>query len=92
MLKLILLSSDRVNIGRFIKVAEIVKNGFNNTSITATKKASNMAISVSRFIIIHKPRCHIIHNYCYYTISVFVKVVKVLVNNREIMLCIPKLR
>ena len=60
MLKLILLSSDRVNIGRFMKVAEIVKKGFNNTSFTATKKASNMAISVSRFIIIHKLRCHII--------------------------------
>ena len=74
-----------------MKVAEIVKNGFNNTSFTATKKASNKAMSVSQFINIHKLRCHIIHNYCYYTISVFVKVFKVLVNNREITLCIPKL-
>ena len=58
----------------FMKVAEIVKNGFNNTSFTAKKKASNMAMSVSRFINIHKLRCHIIHNYRYYTISLFVKV------------------
>ena len=75
-----------------MKVAEIVKNSFNNTSFTATKKASNMAMSVSRFINIHKFRDYMIHNYCYYTISVFVKVVKVLVNNREITLCIPNLR
>ena len=58
----------------------------------ATKKASNMAMSVSRFINIHKLRCHMIPNYCYYTILVFVMVLKVLVNNREITLCIPKLR
>ena len=32
MLKLILMSYDRVNISRFMKIAEIVKNGFNNTS------------------------------------------------------------
>ena len=74
-----------------MKVAEIVKNGYNNTSFTATKKASNMALSVSQFINIHKLRCHIINDYCYFTISVFVKVLKVLVNNREIMLCISKL-
>ena len=59
-----------------MKVAEIVKNGFNNISFTATKKASNMAMSVSRFINIHKLRCHMIHNYCYYTISVFVNVLR----------------
>ena len=47
---------------------------------------------MSRFINIHKLRCRMIHNYCYYTIKVFVKVLKVLVNNREITLCIPKLR
>ena len=76
----------------FMKVAEIVKNSFNNTSSTATKKASNMAMSVYRFINIHKIRCHMIHNNCFYTISVFVKVLKVLVNNREITLCIPKQR
>ena len=75
-----------------MKVAEIVKNGFNNTSFTVTNKASNMALSVSRFINIHKLRCPMIHNYRYYTISVFVKVLKVLLNNREITLCIPKLR
>ena len=75
-----------------MNVAEIVKNGFNNTSFTATKKASNMAMSVSRSINIQKLRCHMIHNYCYYSILVFVKVLKVLVNNREITLCIPKLR
>ena len=76
----------------FMKVAEIVKISFNNTSFTATKKASNMALSVSRFINIHKLRCHMIHIFGYYTISVFVKVLKVLVNNREITLCIPNLR
>ena len=75
-----------------MKVAEIIKNGFNNTSFTATKKASNMAMSVSRFINIYKLRCQITHNYCCYTIMVFVKVLKVLVNNREIMLCTLKLR
>ena len=73
-----------------MKVAEIVKNGFNNTSFTVTNKASNMAMIVSRFINIHNLRCPMIHNYCYYTISVFVKVLKVLINNREITLCIPK--
>ena len=64
-------------------IMKIVKNGFNNTSFFATKKASNMAMSVSRFINIHELKCHIIHNYCYYTILVFVKVLKVLVNKRE---------
>ena len=64
-----------------MKVAEVVKNGFNNTSFTAKTKASNVAMSVSQLINIHKLRCHMIHNYCYYTISVFVKVLKVLVNN-----------
>ena len=57
-----------------MKVAEIVKNGFNNTAFTVTKKASNMAMSVSPFINIHKLRCHMLHNYCYYSILVFVKV------------------
>ena len=41
----------------FMKVAEIGKNGSNNTSFTLTNKASNMAMSVSRFINIHKLRC-----------------------------------
>ena len=59
-----------------MKVAEIGKNGFNNTSFTLANKASNMAMSVSRFINIHKLRSSIIHNYCYYTISVFGKGLK----------------
>ena len=75
-----------------MKSAEIIKKGFNSTSFTVKTKASNMAMSVSRFINIHKLRCHMIHNYYYYTFSVFVKVLKVLVNNREIILCIPKQR
>ena len=62
-----------------MKVVEIVKNGFNNTSFTVANKASNMSRSVSRII------------NCYYTISVFVTVLKVLASNREITLCIPKL-
>ena len=75
-----------------MKVAEIVKNGFNNTAFAVMNKASNIAMFVSRFINIHKPRCPMIHNYHYYTISVCVKVLKVLVNNREIMLLYSKLR
>ena len=62
----------------FKKVAEICKKyGFKNTSFTLTNKASNMAISVSRFINIHKLRCPMVHNYRYYIISVFIKVLKV---------------
>ena len=91
MLKLSLLSYDRVNIGRFYESCGNRQNGFNTTSFNVTKKASNMAMFVSRIINIHKLRCHIIHNYCYNTNSVFVKVLKVLVNIREIKLCIPKL-
>ena len=41
---------------------------------TLKSKASNMAMSVSRFINIHKLRCPMIHNYCYYIISMFIKV------------------
>ena len=58
----------------FMKVAEIGKNGSNNTSFTLTNKASNMAMSVSRFINIHKLGCPMIHNYCYYIISMFINV------------------
>ena len=62
-----------------MKVAEIVKNCFNNTSFTPTNKASNMAMSVSSpFISIHNLRFPMIHN-CFYTTSMFVKVLKVLV-------------
>ena len=68
--------------------AEFVKNGFENTCFTATNKALNTAMSVSIFNSFHKLRCLIIHRN--YTISVFVKVLKVLVNNREITLCIAK--
>ena len=58
----------------FMKVAEIGKNGSNNTSFTLTNKASNMAMSASRFINIHKLRCPMIHYNCYYIISMFIKV------------------
>ena len=75
-----------------MKVAEIGKNDFNNTSFTPTNKASNMAMSVSRFFNIHKLRCPMTHNYRYYIISVFIKLLKVWVNNREITLCIPNQR
>ena len=54
-----------------MKVAEIGKNGFNNTSFTLTNKASNMAMSVSRFINIHKRRCPMIHNYHLYYFGVY---------------------
>ena len=75
-----------------MKVTEIVNNGFNNISLTVTNKASSVAISMPRFLNIHKLRCHMIHNYYYYTILVFVKSLKVLVNNRKITLFMPKLR
>ena len=75
-----------------MEVVEFVKYGFNNTSFTVMNKASNMALSVSLFIHCHNLRCHVIHDHSNYTISVLVKVLKVLVNNREIMLCIPKLQ
>ena len=58
----------------FKKVAEIGKNGFKNTSFTLTNKASNMAMSVSRFINIHKLRCPMIYNYRYYIILVLIKI------------------
>ena len=60
-----------------MKVAEIGENGFNNTSFTLTNKASNMAISVSRFISIHQLRCPMIQNYRYDIISVLKKALKV---------------
>ena len=75
-----------------MKVAEFIKYGFNNTSFIVMNKASNMAMSVSLFTNFHKLRCHVIHNRRNYTILVFVKVLKVFVNNKEIMLCIPKPR
>ena len=60
----------------FKKVAKISKSGFKNTSFTLTNKALYMAISVSRFINIHKLRCPMIHNYRNYIILVFIKVLK----------------
>ena len=60
-----------------MKVAEISKNAFNNTSFALTNKASNMAMSVSRVINIHKLICPMIHNYRFYIITVFIKVLKV---------------
>ena len=53
-------------------------------------KTTNLAMSVSLFNNYHKLRCPMIHNHCNDTISVFVKVLKNLVNNRKIALCIPK--
>ena len=46
-----------------MKVVEFIKYGFNNTSFTATNKASNIALSVSLFINFHKLRCSVVHNY-----------------------------
>ena len=46
-----------------MKVAEFVKYGFNNTSFTATNKASIIALSVSLFINFHKLRCPVAYNY-----------------------------
>ena len=46
-----------------MKVAESVKHGFNNTSFTATNKASNIALFVSLFINFHKLRCPVVYNY-----------------------------
>ena len=57
----------------FKKAAEIGKIGFKNTSFTLTNKASDMAMSVPRFINIHNLRCPMIHNYRYYIISVFIR-------------------
>ena len=37
--------------------------GFNNTSFTATNKASYIAMSVSLFINFHKLKCPIVYNY-----------------------------
>ena len=60
-----------------MKVAEFIKHGFNNTSFTVTNKASNMAMSVSLIINFLKLRCLVVHNKHDYSISVFVKVLKV---------------
>ena len=69
-----------------MKVVEFVKYGFNNTFFTVMNKASNIAMSVYLFINFHKLRCTMVYNYRN-SISVFVKVLKVLVNNRKITLC-----
>ena len=77
-----------MNIHRFYENCGNRQKWLNNTSFTVTNRASNIAMTVSRLINIHKLRCPMIHNYCYYTILVFVKVLKVVVNNRGITLCI----
>ena len=69
-----------------MKAAEFVKYGFINTHFTATNKASNIAVSVSLFINFHKLRCPVVIIIEIYSISVFVKVLKILVNTREITL------
>ena len=46
-----------------MKIAEFIKYGFNNTSFTATNKASNIALYVSLFINFHKLGCHVAYNY-----------------------------
>ena len=50
-----------------MKVVEI-KNGIKNTSFTVKNKASNMAMTVSLFISIHKLKCPMILNYRYYIV------------------------
>ena len=70
--------------------AEFVKNGFENTCFTATNKALNTAMSVSLFNSFHTLRCLMIHNSSQLYYFGVVKVLKVLVNNREITLCIAK--
>ena len=46
-----------------MKVAKFFKYGFSSTSFTATKKASDVAMSVSLFINFHKLRCLVNYNY-----------------------------
>ena len=70
-----------------MKAVEFVKYGFNNTSFTVTNKPSNIAMSVSLFINFHKDALSFVV-FGMYSISVSVKVLKVLVDNREITLCI----
>ena len=87
MLKLILLSYNRVKIGRFYESCGNRQKWLQQYLSLRRKKLQ--IVLIYQF---HKLRCHMLHNYCYYTISVLVKVLKVLVNNREIRLCIPKQR
>ena len=53
MLKLILVSYGRVNIGRFYESCGNCQNWLQQYPFHPTKKASNIAMSVSRFINIH---------------------------------------
>ena len=46
-----------------MKIADFLKYGFDNTSFTATHKASNIALSVSLFINFHKLGCPVVYNY-----------------------------
>ena len=88
MLKLILLSYNRVKIGRFYESCGNRQKWLQQYLFHCDEKSFEIVL-IYQF---HKLRCHMLHNYCYYTISVLVKVLKVLVNNREIRLCIPKQR
>ena len=45
-----------------MKASEFVKYGFNNTSFTATNKASIIALPVSLFINFHKLRCPVVYH------------------------------
>ena len=75
-----------------MKIVEFVKYGFNNTSFTATNKATNIALSVSLFINFHKLGCPVVYNYLNLFNFGVCKGVKDLVNNQEITLCILKQR
>ena len=77
-----------------MKVAEICQKWLQQYLFHCDDKASNMAMCVSRFVNIHKLRCHMIHNYCYYTISVFCKCVYSFSKqkiNYAVTVCIPEL-
>ena len=76
-----------------MKVAEFIKNGFNNTSFTATNKASNIALSVSLFINFHKLKCPIVYNYRnLFNFGVCkLKVLKALANNQKLH-CVLRIR
>ena len=77
----------------FVSIPDLCNLSYvNNTLLPVANKASNITMSVPIFIYFHKLRCSGIHNYHNYTILVLVKVLKVVVNNRDITLCIPKLQ
>ena len=59
MLKQILWSNDH----DFMKIAELIKFGFNNTLFAVTNKALNMAMFVPLLINFYKLRCPVIHSH-----------------------------